>query len=413
MEEHSEYVVGVELGDAWVSCLVAAEENGELNVLGGAREPCSGFHRGELVDLDAAARAIEAAVRAAEEGSYVHAQTVFIGAASLHYRGLNSRGCVHISREDRIVTEDIRRKAVEAAERVSLPNEREIVDAIPQSFTLDEMRWVANPVGMTGSRLEAEVHLATDGACYLSNVAAAVEKTHCQAEGIVFKPLAAAEAVLTDDEKRLGCVAIDIGAAMVNYILFRNGAPRYSAVLPIGGRHVTNDIAVCLNMPIEQAEQMKTTHACASRTLLKGGSRRKLLEVRTPNRLPQTVSRGRLCAIVECRIEEVFTIIRTELARAGYGDSCHAGAVITGGAAKLPGVDDVARRVFGRPARVGRPHVRSRMGQQLEDPAWAACVGVLRCGLRQRRLRMLEQPVHRNSVSRFLSKGIDWARAAF
>ncbi len=413
MEQHGEYVVGVELGGAWISCLAAALENGELNVLGSGRHPSAGFHRGELVDLDAAAECIEAAVCAAEETGYVHAQTVFIGAASSHYRGLNSRGCVHVAREDRLVTEDIRRQAIEAAERVSLPNEREIIDAIPQSFTLDEMRWIKNPVGMTGSRLEAEVHLATDAGCYLNNVAVAVAKTHCQAEGIVFRPLAAAEAVLTSDEKRLGCLLIDIGASTINIILFRGGAPRFSAVLPVGGKHVTNDIAVCLNIPVEQAEEIKTSGVCTCRSQLNRAERLQTLEVYTPNGDPRTISLDRLCAIVECRIEEMFTIVSTELSRAGYGDSYHAGVVVTGSTAKIAGLENAARRVFGCPARVGRPNVRCRRGDQLEDPAWATCVGILMCGLEQRHQNTLEAPAHRNPVSRMLSRGIDWARAAF
>lgn len=411
--EQSEYVVGVEIGGAWMSCLVAAEEAGELNVLGCGRQACNGFHRGELIDLEAAAECIEAAICAAEDSGHVHAQTIFIGAASPHYRGRNSRGCVHVTREDRIITEDLRDRAVEAAEQVSLPNEREIVDAVPQTFTLDEMRWVANPVGMTGSRLEAEVHLATDAACYLENIATAVDKTHCDAEGIVFKPLASARAVLTEDEKRLGCLAIDIGGATMNIILFRDGSPRFSSVLPIGGRHITNDIAVCLNIPTEQAEEIKTAHACASRSKLTRDTRRRAIEINTSGGRSQTVPRGRLCAIVECRVEEMLSIARTELSRAGFGESYQGGVVLVGGTARMQGIADVARRVFGCPARIGRPRVKSRMGDELEDPAWAACVGVLQCGLEQRRRNIAQGPQASNPISRLISKSLGWARAAF
>jgi cell division protein FtsA len=413
MDQTNEYIVGVELGGAWVSCLVAAVENEELNVLGWGRQPSRGFARGELVDLEAAAACVEAAITAAEGSAFVRAQTIFVGAASSQYRGLNSRGCVPVLREDRLVTDQTRRNAIEAAERISLPNEREIVDVVPQTFTVDEMRWVENPVGMAGSRLEAEVHLATDAACYLHNVLGAVAKTHCRAEGMVFKPFAAAQAVLTKDERRLGALAIDIGGATTNIILIRDGAPRFSAVVPLGGRHLTYDIAICLNVSVEQADDIKVTRAFACRSQISPEQHRKTFEIRTTDGSIQAVSIGKVCSIIECRVEEMLSIVRKEVSRAGYGDAYHAGVVLTGGTAKTDGIAEAGRRVFGCPVRVGRPHIRSRLGQQLEDPSWATCVGILQCGLQQRRLGHADGPARRGTVHRILSRGIDWARAAF
>ena len=413
MDRATEYVVAVELGGAWISCLVASMDGGELNVLGWGRQPSAGFHRGELADLTAASECIEAAVCAAEQSAFVRAQTVFLAAASSHYRGLNSRGCVPITREDRIVTEETRREAIGAAERISLPNEREIVDVIPQSFTLDEMRWLDNPIGMTGSRLEAEVHVATDAACYLHNIAAAVEGTHCQVEGIICKPLAAARAVLTQDETRLGALAIDLGAATMNLALFRGGAPRFSAVLPIGGQHLTHDIAMCLNIPVEQAEQLKTSRACACRASIQPDRHKETFDVTTCGGSVQGISVGRLCSIVECRVEEMFSIASSELSRAGYGGSYQGGVVLTGGSADMRGIEQAARRAFGCPARIGRPRARSRLGAKLEQASWATCVGTLYCGLQQRRSTDGDPRARGGALRRVLSRGINWARAAF
>ena len=413
MDKYGEYVVGVELGGQWISCLVASVENGELNVLGWGREPAEGFRRGELVDLDAACACIEAAIHAAEESAMVNVQTVFIGAGSSHYRGLNSRGCVPILREDRLVTEETRRKVVQAAEGVSLPNEREVLDVNVQTFTVDDMRWVENPVGMTGARLEAEVHLATDAASYLNNIAVAVDRANCQAEGIVSKPVAVGRAALSKDEKRLGALAIDIGASCTSISLFRGGSACFSAVLSVGGRHVTHDIAMCLNISVEEAEEIKKTHARACRSALDLDEQNGTFQAHTPGGSVQTISTGRLHPIVWCRQEELFTIVKKELARSGYGESYHGGVVLAGGGAKVAGIEDVARRVFNCAVRVGRPHEKSRMGEQLEDASWAACVGVLQCGLEQRRASGSENPARQGTFRRILTKSLDWARAAF
>jgi len=410
-----EYVVGLDLGSEHVRCLIAEMgDSDQLKIVGIGESQTSGFRRGEVTDLQQGAADVATAVRRAEENASVEVETLFVGVGSCHTRGFNSRGCIPVTSENRLIGEADRLKALTAAESVFLPNERQVISAVPQRYCLDHLCSVNNPVGMTAMQLEAEVHLVTDTAAMMSNLAKCIEETDYRAEDFVFQPLATAREVLTDDERELGVILVDIGSWSTDVAFFSSGVPRHSQILPVGGHHVTNDIALGLNISLQEAERVKLELASASLVGMSREERDRTFEAgRMDGQSVEELSVGDLVEIVEFRIDDIFSLIKRGLEQAGMDHYPRAGVVLTGGTARLSGILRKARDAFNTPVRLGKPQILSEMEGVSGNPELSAAVGLLSEGVLRRRKEMQERQARGGVLARTAEWIGSWIRNTF
>ena len=368
-------IVGLDVGSTKV-CAVIAEAGapGRLDVIGVGTAASRGLRKGVVVNIDATVDAIKQAVGEAEQAAGVEVASVYAGVAGGHVRGVNSRGVVAVSSKDREVTATDVARAVEAARAINLPQDREIIHVLPQTFALDDQDSVRKPIGMTGVRLEVETHIVTGAMTSVQNVVRSVNRAGLTVQDIVVEPLASAEAVLQGEEKELGVVLVDIGGGTTDVALFREGAVWHTAILPLGGDHITNDIALGLRTATSDAEGLKRRYGCALTSLV---SAEETVDVPSVGgRKARQLSRQILSEIIQPRVEEIFTLIARDLARAGFRDAATAGVVVTGGTSILEGVPEVAERVFDLPVRRGAPDVGGALGETLKSPIYATGVGL-------------------------------------
>ena len=361
-------------------CAIIAEAgaNGELDVIGIGAAPSRGLRKGVVVNIDATVEAITQAVGEAEAMAGVDVETVYAGVGGGHLRGLNSRGVVAVSGRDREVSAEDVERAVEAARAINLPQDREIIHVLPQTFVVDDQDGVREPIGMSGVRLEVEAHIVTGAVTSVQNVIRSVNRAGLTVQDIVLEPLASAEAVLLADEKELGVVLLDIGGGTTDVALYRAGAIWHTAILPLGGDHVSNDIAVGLRTPAADAEAIKRRYGCALTSLV---SAEEIIDVPSiGGRKARQLSRQILSEIIQPRVEEIFTLVARDLAKAGFRDAAAAGVVVTGGTSILEGVPEVAERVFDLPVRRGVPDVGGSLAQVVRSPIYATGVGLARYG---------------------------------
>ena len=355
--------------------------NGGLDVVGVGSSPSRGLRRGVVVNIESTVEAVKQAVSDAELQAGVEVAAVYAGVAGGHIRGVNSRGVVAVSGKEREVSAADVERVVDAARAINLPPDREIIHVLPQTFVVDDQDGVREPVGMSGVRLEAEVHIVTGAITSVQNVVRSVNRAGLEVEDIVLEPLASAEAVLFPDEKELGAVLIDIGGGTTDVALFREGAVWYTASLPLGGDHITNDIAIGLRTPIADAEELKKRSACASTALVPAEETVDVPSV--GGRKPRQLSRQVLSEIVQPRVEEIFTLVARDLAKAGFQDSATAGVVVTGGTSIMEGVAEVAEVVFEQPGRRGAPHKGGGLFDFVRRPIYATAVGLALYGARR------------------------------
>lgn len=346
-----------------------------------------GWRRGIIVNLDLAVLAVKKAVESAEALAGLPVDSAYVGVGGAHVKGVNSRGALTLgkSREaSREVARDDVRKVVQAAQSISLPSDRELLHVLPQEFLLDSQNGIRDPVGMVGNRLEADVHLITAAASAAQNIVTAVNRAGIIVLDTVYEPLAAAEACLTADDRELGVALVDIGGGSSDLIVYHQGTVRYTAAIPVGGEHFTNDIAVGLRTPIPEAEKMK--RAWGDRDAEEPQDA--ILEVPgVGDRPARVVSYSMLSEIIEPRAIELVELVQAELARAGFEKQLGAGVVLAGGGAKLGGLAALAEQTLELPVRVARPTGLENMGEVLPDPAFATVVGLVAYGNRLRLLR--------------------------
>lgn len=401
------YIVGLDLGGAKTCALVCEPvENGRLRVAGFGSAESRGWRRGVIVNLDSAHLAIKKAVEAAEDSAGVPVDNAYVGVGGPHMRGVNSRGGLTLSKGSRaareVTNEDVR-KVFDAAQAVSLPADREVVYAERQEYLLDAQNGIRNPVGMVGSRLEVDVHLVTASILAHENVVLAVNKSGVKVNGTIFEALAAAESCLTPDERELGVALVDIGGGNSNIAIYREGCLRYSGVIPIGGDHFTNDIAVGLRTPIPEAEKIKVEWAQRAPS----ESDEKPLEIACVGERPaRTISYAMLREIIEPRAQELLEMILQEIEYAGAQKQLGGGLVLTGGGGKLGGLVGMAEQSLDLPARIGVPYGLEQMGDTLPDAAYATVVGLAIHGHRLNLLRGTRNPGLSNKIwSIFRGKG--------
>lgn len=380
MRKKDNIVVGLDIGTTKVCALVAVVtgEN-RIKVVGMGTSPSKGLKKGVVVNIEDTVESIKKAVQEAEQKAGLKIKGVYTGIAGSHINGLNSRGVVAIKNQE-VTMADID-KAIEAARAVAIPPDREILHVIPQEFIVDGQNGIKNPLGISGVRLEVQVHIITGAITSAQNIVKSIHKSGLEVMDIILQPLASSEAVLTPDEKDLGVVLIDIGGGTTDMAIFVNGAVSHTAVIGIGGNHLTNDIAVGLRTPIAEAERLKIQYGCAMTALLNGDDPVEVSSV--GGRPPRLISRQMISEIIEPRAEEIFSLASKEIKKVNYADIFSSGIVITGGSSMMEGMVDVAEKVTGMPVRKGIPANIEGISDTVCHPMHATGAGILICALHQ------------------------------
>ena len=384
MGKKDRYLVGLDIGSTKTCALVGeVDEQGGVKFAGLGAAESKGWRKGQIVNLELAVSSIRRAVEEAENIVGVPVESALIGIAGSHVRGLNSRGGIALGQRPRDIHRDDVRRCVEAAKNVKLPEDREVLHVLPQEFFVDGQDNIRDAIGMVGQKLEANVHIVTASATATQNVVTAVNKAGIVVNDTVLEPLASAEACLTQDERELGCCLLDIGGGTTEMIVFTGGVVRHSAAVPIGGDHFTNDLAVGLRTPIPEAESVKRKHACAWRELMGVDTPIEIASV--GDRPPRAIFTRNVCEIVEPRAQELLTMLRDELRRAGLDSQIPAGLVLTGGGAQLRGLVELTEKVFRLPVRLATPRGLAEITEGVSQPEYSAAVGLVLYGVRARR----------------------------
>jgi cell division protein FtsA len=385
LNKKDRYVVALDVGSTKTCTLIGEmEEEGGVKFAALGAAESKGWRKGQIVNLELAVSSIRRAIEEAETIVNVPVESALIGVAGVHVRGLNSRGGLTVGARPRDIQRDDVRRAIEAARGVSLPEDREVLHVLPQEFFLDRQDNIRDAIGMVGVRLEANVHIVTASGSSTQNIVTAVNRAGVHVDDTVLEPLASAEACLTQDERELGCCLLDIGGGTTDLIAFTAGVVRHTASIPVGGDHVTNDLAVGLRTPVPEAEKIKREHACAFRDLVKEDFAIEIASV--GDRPPRTIFARMLNDIVEPRVQEFLMLVRDELRRAGLESQVPAGIVLTGGGAKLRGLVELAEHVFKLPVRVAAPRGLAGMSEEVSQPEYSTAVGLVLYGARTRRL---------------------------
>jgi len=382
MGKKSELLVGLDIGTSKVAAVVGDLNGSTLSVLGVGSAPSEGLRKGVVVNIEATVHAIEHAIKEAEVTAGCEIHSVFASVGGGHIKGFNSHGVAGV-RGSEIDRADVDR-VLDTARAVALPPDRDILHVLPQDFVLDGQDGIRAPIGMSGVRLEARVHIITTATTSAQNVIKCCERTGLHVADLVLEPLAAAEAVLTPEEKELGVALIDLGAGTTDVLVFHQGALRHTAVLSLGGNHVTNDIAAGLRTPFRDAEILKQRSGCALARLV---AREQSVEVPSlGGRTPRLLSRHMLGQIIEARVEEILTLARHQIVKCGFDEGLGSGVVLTGGSALLEGIVPLAEQVFQSPVRVGTPLALNGSGptELVDNTSFAAAVGLVHYGARPR-----------------------------
>ena len=385
MTKRDRYVVALDVGSTKTCALIGEmEEEGGVKFAALGAAESKGWRKGQIVNLELAVSSIRRAIEEAESIVNVPVESALIGVAGAHVRGLNSRGGITVGARPRDIQRDDVRRAIEAARGVSLPEDREVLHVLPQEFFLDRQDNIRDAIGMVGVRLEANVHIVTASGSSTQNIVTAVNRAGVRVDDTVLEPLACAEACLTQDERELGCCLLDIGGGTTDMLVYTGGVVRHTASIPVGGDHVTNDLAVGLRTPVPEAEKLKRDHACAFHELVKEDFPIEIASV--GDRPPRTVFARMLTDIVEPRVQEFLMLVRDELRRAGLDSQIPAGIVLTGAGAKLRGLVELAEHIFKLPVRVATPRGLAEMSEEVSQPEYSTAVGLVLYGARTRRL---------------------------
>lgn len=370
-------IVGLDIGTSNVTAIVAeVGSEGDIDIIGMGRHASRGMKKGVVVNIESTANSIKRAVEEAELMAGCEIHSVYVGIAGSHINSFNSHGMVAI--RDKEVSADDLDRVMDAARAVVISTDQKILHVLPQQFLIDDQGGIREPVGMSGVRLEVDVHMVTGSDSAVQNVIKCIHRCHLEVDDIILEQVAGSNSVLTEDEKELGVCLVDIGGGTTDVAVLINGAIRHSKVFPVAGDQVTNDIAVALRTPTKYAEEIKVKYACALRQLTNPDE---MIEVPSVGeRPPRRLARQVLAEVVEPRYEELFTLIKNELQRSGLEEFCAAGVVITGGSAKMEGAVELAEEVFHMPVRIGVPQEIDGLTDMVKDPLYATGVGLILCG---------------------------------
>jgi cell division protein FtsA len=369
-------IVGLDIGTTKICCIVGNMTEEGLEVVGIGTSPSKGLRKGVVINIESTVAAIQKAIREAELMAGCEIKSVFAGIAGGHIKGLNSQGVIAIKNRE-VTSEDLQR-VIDAAKAIAIPMDREVMHILPQEFIIDDQDGIREPLGMSGVRLEAKVHIVTGAVASAQNIIKSCNRAGADVADIVLEQLASSEAVLSSDEKELGVALVDIGGGTSDIAIFSEGAIKHTSVLSIGGDHLTNDIAVGLRTPMAEAEKIKQAYGCCLTSMV---GKDETIEVPSVGgREARILSRQLLAEILEPRVEEIFSLVNREIIKSGYGDLIASGVVITGGSAILPGMPELAEQVFNLPVRRGNPLNIGGLTDVVNSPIYATGVGLVKYG---------------------------------
>ena len=374
-------IVGLDIGTSKVVAIVGEISlDGDIEIVGIGSSPSKGMKKGVVVNIESTVQSIQRAVEEAELMAGCQIHSVYVGIAGSHIRSLNSHGIVAI-KDKEVYRADLER-VIDAAQAVAIPADQKILHILPQEYVIDDQGGIKEPLGMSGVRLEAKVHLVTCAVNAAQNIEKCIRRCGLEVEEIILEQLASSYSVLTDDERELGVCMVDIGGGTTDIAIFTEGSIRHTGVIPIAGDQVTNDIAMALRTPTQHAEEIKIKYACALTQLAGPDETIKVPSV--GDRPPRDLSRQSLAEVVEPRYDELFTLVQAELRRSGYEDMVPAGVVLTGGTSKMEGVVELAEEIFHMPVRVGYPQTVRGLNDIVRNPIYATSVGLLQYGMEHR-----------------------------
>ncbi|ALC17647.1 cell division protein FtsA [Desulfuromonas soudanensis] len=371
-------IVGLDIGTTKICAIIGNLTDEGLDIVGIGTSPSKGLRKGVVINIESTVSAIRKAIQEAELMAGCEIKSVFAGIAGGHIKGFNSQGVIAI--RNREVNNDDIRRVIDAAKALAIPMDREVIHILPQEFIIDDQDGIKEPLGMSGVRLEAKVHIVTGAVASAQNIIKSCNRAGVDVADIVLEQLASSEAVLSADEKELGVAIIDIGGGTTDIAIFVDGAIKHTAVLSLGGNHLTNDIAVGLRTPMAEAEKIKQRYGCCLTSMV---GKNETIEVPSVGgREPRVLSRQLLAEILEPRVEEIFTLVNREIVKSGFEDMIASGVVITGGTCILPGMPELAEQIFNLPVRRGLPRDIGGLADVVNSPIYATGVGLVKYGSR-------------------------------
>ncbi len=406
--ETKNLIVALDIGTSKIVTIVAEiKPEGMLEVIGVGMHESSGMKRGMVVNIDATVAAIQRSLGDAELMADCKIRVVFTGIAGSHIRSSNANGMVKV-KDDEVTQADIDR-VIETASSLSLPGDQKILHILEQEFTIDGQSGIKKPLGMSGKRLEVEVHIVSGAVAAVQNIIKCVHRCGLGVGEMILQPLASSKAVLSDDERDLGVCLVDIGGGTTDVAIFTGGAIRHTAVIPIAGDQITNDIAMALRTPTKDAEDIKIKYGCALRQMADDG------QIEVPGvgeRGPRMLSRQTLAEVIEPRVEELYSLVQAELRRSGFEDLLSSGIVITGGSSAMQGMVELGEEIFHMPVRLGLPHYMGGLSDVIRTPRFSTGVGLLLYGLEQHQ-RQQAAGRHSGSFKDVLGRMKAWFQGNF
>ena len=407
--QEQDLIVSLDIGTSKITALIGELSfDGTVTILGSGSHPSRGMDKGGVNDLDSVIRSIQRSLDQAELMAGCQVASVYLSISGRHISCQNENGMVSINDEE-VTNEDVD-NVIHTASAIKLPHERRILHVFPQEYAIDIQEGIKSPIGMSGMRMEAKVHMVTCASDMAKNIAKSVERCNLNVDDLVFSGIASAESTLTEDEKDLGVCLVDIGGGTSDIVVYVDGVLRHSAVLPLAGNQVTNDIAKIFRTSLTHAEEIKVQYACARSSLT---HQEDMLDVPSVGGRPsRTMSRHTLAEVVEPRYQEIFEYVQKELRKSGFENQLAAGIVLTGGTASIDGIVDVAESVFAMPVRVGLPLAMDGLSEQMKSPAYATSVGLLHYGARRTLDKKLEVP-QKVGMMNWIRQAKSWLKGEF
>ena len=407
-EERGELVVGLDIGTTKICAVVGEVRGEEVDVIGVGIHPSVGLRRGVVVNIESTVESIRGAVRDAEKMAGCEISAVFVGIAGSHIKGFNSRGLVPIKHQE--INQDDIDRVIDAASAVHIPTDQEVLHVIPQEFMVDDQDGIQYPLGMTGVRLEANVHIVTGQVAAVQNIVKCCNRAGLEVCDVVLEPIASAEAVLTMEEMEMGIGLLDIGGGTTDLAIFSDGTIKHTFVLGLGGHNLTNDLSIGLRTPLKEAEILKEKYGSALAGMI---DRDQAIDVPSVGgRPPRRLSRRVMGEILEPRVEEMFSLVKQQLDESSYGGSVNAGLVLTGGSSLLANMVDLAEQIFDLPARIGYPRKVGGMTDMVKTPQFSTAIGLVFFGMKNETSQRFKE-TEEGMISRLIERMRDWFGNSF
>lgn len=409
-QSQNRIIVGLDIGTSKVVALVAeVDADGQIEIIGMGSHPSRGMKKGVVVNIESTVQSVQRAIEEAELMAGCQIDSVYVGIAGSHVRSLNSHGIVAI-KDGEVIEADLER-VLDAAQAVAIPADQKILHILPQEYVIDNQEGIREPLGMSGVRLEAKVHLVTCAVNAAQNIEKCIKRCGLSVDEVILEQVASSYSVLTDDERELGVCMVDIGGGTSDIAIFTEGSIRHTGVIPIAGDQVTNDIAMALRTPTQYAEEIKIKYACALTQLASADETIKVPSV--GDRPPRDLSRQSLAEVVEPRYDELFTLVQAELRRSGFEDLIPAGIVLTGGTSKMEGVVELAEEIFHMPVRIGAPSRVKGLTDIVRNPIYSTAVGLLEYGAVHSRQSNARSRSAQSNGPGIFTKMKDWIQSNF